>query len=60
MDSSKGFITLTLNVSSPSGFVQNPAQYTANDIRELGIEFATGSSGSSYTTGHVHVDTVGH
>ena len=60
MDSSKGWVTLTLSVTSPSGFVQNPAQYMPSDIREIGIEFATGSSGSSYSTGHVHVDTVGY
>lgn len=47
--------SLSLNVSSPGGFVAGT--HTPSDVREIGIEIATGSQGS-YSSATVHIDTV--
>jgi len=47
--------SLSLNVSSPAGYVAGT--HTPSDVREIGVEIATGSQGS-YSSAVVHIDTV--
>jgi hypothetical protein len=52
--------TLTLSASNPGGYVDTAAgTYDPKDIREIGIEFATGEAGE-YVTATVNVDSVGY
>jgi hypothetical protein len=47
--------SLSLDVSSPGGFIAGT--HTPSDVREIGVEIATGSQGS-YSSANVHIDTV--
>jgi hypothetical protein len=51
-----GWRTVQFVIDSPAPPVA--ATYDPSRVREIGIEIATGSSGSSYQTANIHLDTV--
>jgi hypothetical protein len=55
LDSSAGWVTLTMNTDQPPGTA--PPEYDPCDIREIDISIQTGSLGT-YTTAVVHIDTI--
>lgn len=56
LDTAGTWVTLTIDVSTPAGYVA-PGTYEPSDVREVGIEIATGGDGT-FTSATLHVDTV--
>jgi hypothetical protein len=55
LDSSAGWVQLSINVNTPSTPI--PAGYDPCDIREIDVAIRTGALGT-YTTAIVHIDTI--
>lgn len=64
MDLVGQWVSLTLDVSNPGGYVDpvsdsKPNPYTADDVREVGVEFAASdAAGGTWTTAVVRIDDV--
>jgi hypothetical protein len=58
LDVARDWFTITLNVDAPGGSSPDAGAHNPSQVRQIGIEVATGSGGSAYTNVVLLIDSV--
>lgn len=57
LEAVSGWITASVNVGTPAGYVADAAAYDPTRVAEIGVEIASGSA-ETYESATVHIDSV--